>query len=102
MAHWRAGLTALAAAPNVAIKVSDLVAYDPHWTIDSLRPVVLDCLAAFGTERTMLASDHPVLGLAATFEQAYGAFQLILKGLSDAESEAVFWKNANRLYRIGM
>lgn len=102
MAHWRAGLSALAGAPNVAIKVSDLVAYDPHWTLDSLRPVVLDCLAAFGAERTLLASDHPVLGLAATFDQAYGAFKLILAGLSDDESEAVFWKNANRLYRVGM
>ena len=50
----------------------------------------------------MLASDHPVLGVAATFDQANGAFKLILKHLSDDESEAVFWKNANRLYRLAM
>lgn len=102
MAHWRAGISALASAPNVTIKVSDLPAYDPRWTIDSLRPVVLDCLEAFGTDRTMLASDHPVLGLSSTFDQAYQAFRVILKGLSDDEAGAVFWGNANRLYRIGM
>lgn len=102
MAQWRAGISALASAPNVTIKVSDLPAYDPHWTIDSLRPVVLDCLEAFGTDRTMLASDHPVLGLSSTFDQAYQAFRVILKGLSDDESQAVFWRNANRLYRVGM
>ena len=30
--RWRAGIAALAERPNVAIKISDLVAYDHDWT----------------------------------------------------------------------
>lgn len=100
MNHWRAGLNELATAPNVTIKVSDLVAYDPGWTRESLRPVVMDCLEAFGTDRTMLASDHPVVGLSATFDQAYQAFKVILEDLSDGELGEVFAGNARRLYRL--
>ena len=41
MRRWRDGLALLAQAPNVSIKISDLVAYDHDWTLDSLRQVVL-------------------------------------------------------------
>ena len=48
---------------NVAIKISDLVAYDHDWTLDSLRPVVMHCIDCFGTDRAMFGSDFPVAGL---------------------------------------
>ena len=51
MLAWRDGLATLARHPNVRIKISDLVAYDPHWTLDSLAPVVLTCIDCFGPER---------------------------------------------------
>ena len=100
MAAWRRGLTLLAAQPNVAVKISDLVAYDHHWTLDSLRPVVLACIDAFGTERALFASDFPVAGLHATFDQAYGAFKTIVADFSAAEQRRMFHDNAARLYRI--
>jgi predicted TIM-barrel fold metal-dependent hydrolase len=102
MAAWRRGLTLLAAQPNVSIKISDLVAYDHHWTLDSLRPVVLACIDAFGTERAMFASDFPVAGLHATFDQAYGAFKTIVADLSAAEQRRLFHDNAARIYRLAV
>ena len=39
MALWRQGLQALGRADNVLVKISDLVAYDNDWSLDSLRPV---------------------------------------------------------------
>jgi len=101
MAQWRRGLGLLAAQPNVAIKISDLVAYDHHWTIDSLRPVVLACIDAFGTDRALFASDAPVAGLHATYDEAYGAFKTIVTDFSAAEQRRLFHDNAARLYRIG-
>ena len=102
MAVWRRGLSLLAARPNVSIKISDLVAYDHHWTIDSLRPVVLACIEAFGTERAMFGSDFPVAGLHATFDQCYDAFKTIVADFSVAEQLRLFHDNAARIYRLAV
>ncbi len=100
MRHWREGLAALALLPNVAIKISDLVAYDHDWTLESLREVVLHCIDCFGPERAMFASDFPVAGLHATFDEVYGAFKMIVSGFSEAEQRALFFDNAQRIYHI--
>ena len=98
--RWRDGLALLGRAPNVSIKISDLVAYDHHWTLDSLADVVLHCLECFGTERAMFASDFPVAGLHASFDEVYDAFKAIASRLSADEQRALFFANAARLYRL--
>jgi len=97
---WRDGLAAVARSPNARIKISDLVAYDHNWTLDSIRQVVLRCLDAFGPERAMFASDFPVTALHATFDQTYGAFKTIVCDFSPREQRSLFFDNANRTYRI--
>jgi predicted TIM-barrel fold metal-dependent hydrolase len=100
MRRWREGLRALAERPNVVVKISDLVAYDHDWTLDSLRPVVEHCLDCFGAGRAMFASDFPVAGLHASFDDVYGAFKTIIADLSPDEQRALFFDNARRVYRI--
>jgi predicted TIM-barrel fold metal-dependent hydrolase len=100
MARWRRGLQLLAARPNVAIKISDLVAYDHHWTLDSLREVVLACIDAFGPGRALFASDFPVAGLHATYDECFDSFRAITAGFSPDEQRAMFCDNARRLYRM--
>ena len=100
MTGWRNGLKLLARPPNVAIKISDLVAYDHHWTLDSLRPVVRHCIDCFGTERAMFASDFPVAGLHASFDEVYGSFKTIVSDLTPEEQRALFHDTALRLYRL--
>ena len=100
MALWRRGLKLLAAQPNVAIKVSDLVAYDHNWTLASLREVTLACIDAFGPERSLFASDFPVAGLHATYDQCFDSFKAITKDFTAGEQRALFCENAARLYRI--
>jgi predicted TIM-barrel fold metal-dependent hydrolase len=102
MSRWRRGLRALAAQPNVRIKISDLVAYDHDWTLESLRPVVLECIEAFGTDRAMFASDFPVAGLHATYDQVFGSFKTIVADLSPVEQRCLFHDNAQRDYRIAV
>jgi predicted TIM-barrel fold metal-dependent hydrolase len=102
MSRWRRGLRALAAQPNVRIKISDLVAYDHDWTLESLRPVVLECIEAFGTDRAMFASDFPVAGLHATYDQVFGSFKAIVADFSPAEQRCLFHDNAQRDYRIAI
>jgi predicted TIM-barrel fold metal-dependent hydrolase len=100
MERWRRGLKLLAAHSNVAIKISDLVAYDHNWTLDSLRPVVLTCIDAFGTERCMFASDFPVAGLHASYDQVFDAFKAIVADFSAGEQRPLFHDNAARFYRL--
>jgi predicted TIM-barrel fold metal-dependent hydrolase len=100
MRRWREGLALLAQAPNVSIKISDLVAYDRHWTLDSLRRVVLTCIDCFGTQRALFASDFPVAGLHASFDEIYEGFKTIVSEFSADEQRALFFGNAQRLYRV--
>ena len=100
MNAWRVGLKELGRAPNVAVKISDLVAYDHQWTVDSLRPVVVHCIECFGVERCMFGSDFPVAGLHASFDEVYESFKTIVAELSSEEQRALFFETARRLYRI--
>ena len=100
MARWRRGLALLGAQPNVAIKISDLVAYDHDWTLESLRPVALACIEAFGTERAMFGSDAPVMGLWAYYDEVFSTFKTIVADFSAEEQRALFHDNAARIYRI--
>ncbi|ANT52703.1 amidohydrolase family protein [Mesorhizobium amorphae] len=100
MRRWRDGLRLLAEHDNVAIKISDLVAYDHEWTLDSLRPVVLHCIDCFGTGRAMFGSDFPVAGLHASFDEVYDSFKTIAADLSADEQAALFFGNAKRIYRL--
>ncbi len=98
--HWEQGLRVLAELPNVAIKISDVVAYQPDWTTESIRRIVLTCLEIFGPERAMMASDHPVVELGATFSDAYGAFASALQECTRDEQHALFAGNAIKFYRL--
>lgn len=100
MARWAEGLRSLARAPNIMLKISDLVAYDPQWTEESVRRVLLTCLDAFGPERCMLASDHPVVTRFASFRQTYESFRRAYADLTDAELLVMFAGNAARFYGI--
>ncbi|RWA74935.1 hydrolase [Mesorhizobium sp. M1C.F.Ca.ET.193.01.1.1] len=100
MRTWRDGLRLLARRDNVAIKISDLVAYDHDWTLDSLRPVVLHCIECFGTSRAMFGSDFPVAGMHASFDEVYDSFKAITADLSKDEQTALFFGNARRIYRL--
>ncbi|MGH7107308.1 MAG: amidohydrolase family protein [Acetobacteraceae bacterium] len=100
IAAWRAGLRALAAQPNVSIKVSGLAMLDWQWSRESLRPFVLETLEIFGFDRVMIASNFPVDRLFGSFASFYGAYHSLLGGASVEERAKLFARNAERIYRI--
>ncbi|MBP2447805.1 amidohydrolase family protein [Rhizobium leguminosarum] len=102
MALWRRGLRALGKGPNVRLKISDLVAYDNDWTLETLRPVIEHCLDCFGPERAMFASDFPVAGLHASFDEVYWVFRTVAAQLSLDEQRDLFFATANDTYRPGL
>ncbi|MGZ2486652.1 putative TIM-barrel fold metal-dependent hydrolase [Rhizobium pisi] len=102
MALWRRSLRALGNEQNVRLKISDLVAYDNQWTLESLRPVIEHCLDCFGPARSMFASDFPVAGLHASFDEVYQVFRTVASQLSYDEQRALFFATANDTYRLGI
>jgi predicted TIM-barrel fold metal-dependent hydrolase len=97
---WRHGLRELAACPNVSVKISGLGMIDHGWTVESLRPYVLEAIDAFGVERAMFASNFPVDRLYGTYQGLWEAFATIIAGASETEKAALFRENACRVYRI--
>ena len=97
---WRDGLRLLARCPNVAVKISGLGMLDHDWTLESIRPYVLETIDAFGTGRSMFASNFPVDRLYRSYAEVWHAFAEIVRDTSDAEKTALFRENAERIYRI--
>jgi predicted TIM-barrel fold metal-dependent hydrolase len=100
MRRWRDGIRELSRRPNLFIKISDLVAYDHDWTLDSLGAVVDHCIECFGTKRAMFASDAPVAGLHATIPEVWRSFIALTAAFSADEQRALFHDNARRIYRV--
>lgn len=97
---WREGLRLLSSCPNVAVKISGLAMFDHMWTVESLRPYVLETIDVFGADRAMFASNFPVDRLFGTYEALWHAYARIVSGASESERTALFHGNAERIYRI--
>ncbi len=82
LSAWTADLRALAARPNVAVKLSGLVteADWDSWTPGQLHPVMEYVLERFGPDRTMFGSDWPVCLLAASYAEVVAAAAAVLAG----------------------
>ena len=103
LAPWRSDIRALAALPNVAVKLSGLVTEADHatWTVDQLRPYARTLLDAFGADRVMFGSDWPVCLLAGSYDDVIAAAEVLTGRLDATEQAAVFGRTAERWYRIG-
>lgn len=99
-AVWRDGLRLLAAQPNTAAKISGLGMTDHHWTVESIRPIVLEVIEAFGPERAMFGSNFPVDSLYSGYRELYAAYDAITADFTDAERRLLFADTARRVYRI--
>lgn len=97
---WRDGMRRLAGCANVAVKISGLAMFDHHWTVESLRPYVLETIDTFGVERAMFASNFPVDRLFGSYQDLWQAYASIVADASVTEKDALFRRNAERIYRI--
>lgn len=102
MTPWRENVRAIADLPNVACKLSGIVAYaDPAgWTVEHLRPYASHVLDSFGTERVVWGSDWPVCTRTADLGRWMAATQDLLSGLAEGERANILGLNALRIYRL--
>ncbi len=97
---YKTGLRVLAAQPNIVAKISGIGMLDPKWTVESMRPIVLETIEAFGTKRAMFASNFPVDKLYSDYPTVWRAFAAITSSLSEDERAALFRNNARATYRF--
>ena len=97
---WRDGMRLLAAQNNIAVKLSGFGMLDHHWTMGSIRPLILESLDAFGTKRCLFASNYPVDGLYARYADIWHAYAEVIADANKNEQHALFVGNAQRIYRL--
>ncbi|WNO54085.1 amidohydrolase family protein [Stakelama saccharophila] len=98
--EWRTGMRAIAALPAGAVKISGMgFAYRP-WSIEQVRPLVLETIDMFGIDRCMFASNFPTDKLFGSFDQHLSAYDAITDEFDEDERDRLFAANAERIYRI--
>ena len=101
-AEWRDGLRALAACPQVSVKLSGFGFALRDWDAAFVRDTVRTVIDLFGTERAMFASDLPTDRLFGAIDAQMAACHAAVIDLGDSERRALFAGNANRIYRLGL
>ncbi|WP_018689576.1 amidohydrolase family protein [Ahrensia kielensis] len=97
---WRTGMSELAQYENVSVKISGLGMMFHTWTEKMIRPIVLETINLFGSERCMFASNFPVDRMYSSFDVLWSAYCNITSGLSSTERDNLFGQSAERIYRI--
>jgi predicted TIM-barrel fold metal-dependent hydrolase len=114
-AAWRADMKALAACPNVHVKLGGLAmpvnGFDYH---KNPRPPtsaelaadwkrwMVTCIELFGVGRCMFESNFPVDKGMCSYPVLWNAFKRLAAGASAAEKAALFHDTAARFYRISL
>src|SRR5437764_6475088 len=115
LATWRRGIAAVAACPNVTIKLGGLgmprTGFDWHTRSKpigseelpaSMARLLTYCIQQFGPNRCMFESNFPVDKVSYSYNVMYNAFTRLSTGYSAAERAAMFHDTATRVYRINV
>ena len=110
---WRTDMLALAALPNVVVKLGGLAmqvgGFDFHRRprppgsvepADAWRPYVETCIEAFGPSRCMFESNFPVDKGMCSYPVLWNAFKRLAGGAGAAEKATLFSGTAMRTYRL--
>ena len=100
LVNWKNGLSLLSELDNTVIKISGLGMFDQHWTTESIRPLVLDCIDIFGVDKCFFSTNFPVDKKYSSYEKVWNAYFEITSNFSEDEKKKLFYKNAEKYYRI--
>ena len=99
---WRDDVAALARLPNVACKVSGIIANagSSAWTVEDLRPYVEHIIDVFGWDRVVWGSDWPVCTLTGDLTRWVAATRALVATASQDEQDRLLSRNAKRIYGL--
>ena len=102
LAAWRSAMSLVAECPNVCVKISGIGVPGQAWTARANADIVRHLIDVFGVSRCMFASNFPVDSLCGSFQAIFRGFAEIVADLSDDEQDALFRRNALRIYNMGL
>ena len=115
LATWRRGIAAVAACPNVVMKLGGIgmprTGFDWHTRpkpigseelAEVMAPWMTYCIEQFGPNRCMFESNFPVDKVSYSYNVLYNAFKRLSRDYSTAERAALFHDTAVRVYRIAV
>ncbi len=110
---WRQGMTALAACPNVLVKLGGVgmplfgfgwdkrpVKPDSTEVAGAMAPYFSLCIERFGSDRCMFESNFPPDKKAYSYNVVWNAFKRLARGFSPGDKTALFLGTAQRAYRL--
>ena len=115
LADWRRGIAAVAACPNVVLKLGGVgqKRFGFDWLTrakpigseelaQTLAPLMHYCIEKFGPSRCMFESNFPVDKVSYSYTVVFNAFKRLSKNYSSSERSALFHDTAARVYRIAV
>ena len=111
--EWRNGIDAVAACPNVYLKLGGVG--QPRYGFDwytwdkpigseelcqALSPLMTYCIEQFGPDRCMFESNFPPDKVSSSYNVLFNAFKRLSNGYSYSERAALFHDTAIKVYRI--
>jgi predicted TIM-barrel fold metal-dependent hydrolase len=112
-ADWSKSIRALAACPNVVVKLGGMAMRINGWDFHTKseppssselaaawKPYVETCIEAFGASRCMFESNFPVDKGSYGYAAFWNACKILAKGASVAEKTDLFSGTAARFYRL--
>jgi predicted TIM-barrel fold metal-dependent hydrolase len=113
LADWRRGIAAVAACPNVVLKLGGVgqKRFGFDWLTrpkpigseelaETLAPLMHYCIEKFGPNRCMFESNFPVDKVSYAYTVVFNAFKRLSNYYSTSERIALFHDTAARVYRI--
>jgi len=101
LAFWREQLREISRRPNLACKISGIIAYaSGEITADTLRPTIEHSIDCFGWDRIVWGSDWPVCNLTRDLGSWTRLLDEILSGASESELARLHHRNAREIYHI--
>ena len=110
---WREGIAAVAACPNVVVKLGGLgmprigfgwhareVPIGSEELAEAMSPWLTYCIEQFGPDRCMLESNFPPDKVSFSYNVMYNAFKIMSGSYSSTERAAMLHDTAVRVYRI--
>jgi predicted TIM-barrel fold metal-dependent hydrolase len=98
--EWRVGLTAMAAFPNLHVKISGPGMFTHGVTAPHARQWIRDVIQIFGIERVIYGSNFPLEKLHASYADFFGHYRTVLSEYPEADQRKVLHDNAMKFYRL--
>lgn len=99
---WREDLEKLSRLPNVACKISGLLAYcrPDNANLEAVKPYVRHAIDCFGPQRLVWGSDWPLVTLNSDLPSWVRITRQLIADLSPDEQRGILYDNAVRIYRM--